>query len=117
MFFLVKGLVDIVKFNNDEAFNANDNVDVNQFEQDQSLKKFDPLKESSSIVFVNKDHNPWCLGPISGSLPFFAIPSRVCLRVIAASIIAVTPCDTRILTKQIFEENSARFSGTLVLSR
>jgi CRP-like cAMP-binding protein len=109
MFFLVKGLVDIVKFNIERTSSAGS--DANLDEQGQSMKKFDPLKESSGLREVSTKIVTLGAGSYFGELALLRDPIKGAFARRAASIIAVTPCDTRILTKEIFDTIVQDFPG------
>jgi hypothetical protein len=109
MFFLVKGLVDIVKFNVERT--SGPDIDANLEEQGQSLEKYDPLKEGSALREVSTKIVTLGAGSYFGELALLRDPFKGAYARRAASIIAVTPCDTRILTKGIFDTIVQDFPG------
>lgn len=100
MFFLVKGLVDIVKFNNQSDA--------------QEKELYDPLKESSNIREISTKILTLGAGSYFGELALLRDASQGLYARRAASIIAVTPCDTQILTKDIFDRIVQDFPGLWV---
>jgi len=113
MFFLVKGLVDVVKFTEleNKLESKTNDVLASGFDSNFQKNTFDPIQGTAHLRQKSTKLVTLGSGAYFGELALLRDPKGGAFSRRAASIIAVTSCDTRVFSKSNFDVIVEDFPG------